>query len=63
MDKKCGCTRFFVDCDKAAGIFEQALQAYLADREEWGRTLAIYYLWHKRRVGEVVTSDSELREG
>ncbi|QIN79016.1 hypothetical protein GBA65_11325 [Rubrobacter marinus] len=57
MDKKCGCTRFFVDCDEAADIFERALQAYLADREEWGRILAICYLWHKRRAGEVVTSE------
>lgn len=58
MKKKCDCTRFFTDCDEAAGIFDQALQAYLDDREAWGRTMWIYYLWHKRRVGEVITFET-----
>lgn len=58
MGRKCGCTRFFADCDEAAGIFDQALRAYLAGREEWGQVLAVYYLWHKRRSGEVVTFET-----
>lgn len=58
MDKKCDCTRFFTDCDEAAGLFDQALQAYLDVRGSWGLTMAMYYLWHKRRVCEVVTFET-----
>lgn len=58
MNNKCDCTRFFVDCEEAAGLHGLALEAYLAGREEWGKTMAIYYLWHKRRVGEAVTVDN-----
>ncbi len=57
----CGCTRSFVDCDGAADIFDQALRGYLAGRDEWGRIMVIYYLWHKRRAGEVVTSEAHSR--
>ena len=58
MQEKCDCTRFFVDCDEAADIFDQALRSYLAGREEWGRIMAIYHLWHKRRAGEIVTFET-----
>jgi hypothetical protein len=58
MEEGCSCTRFFVDCEEAARLYEGALEAYLAGREEWGKTLAIYYLWHKRRVVEAATVDN-----
>ena len=59
MGKECGCTRFFVDCEEAARLYEQALEARLDGREEWGKIAAILYLWHKRRAGEVATVDRE----
>lgn len=58
MSDKCNCTRFFLDCEEAARIYDEAVKAYLDGREQWGSILASYYLWHKRRFREPVTVES-----
>lgn len=58
MGEGCGCTRFFVDCEEAERLYNDALTAYLEGREQWGNIMAIYYTWHKRRAGEAITADN-----
>lgn len=58
MGEGCGCTRFFVDCEEAERLYDDALAAYLEDGEEWGIIKAIYYTWHKRRAGEAAIADN-----
>jgi len=58
MSDKCDCTRFFVDCEEAARLYNQALVAYRDGREQWGSIQTFYYLWHKRKSHEHVTVES-----